>query len=71
MHNIQGSPELGSVVHFGISPKEKEQGRHEKIGCFENWDTICGSGSYHIRYTKDINQVTCKACKARLKGVKL
>ena len=61
MINKQGNPD-NNIVHYGISPKEKEKGVLTKLGCFDNWGTKCGTGSYHINYTKSYRELTCKKC---------
>lgn len=51
----RGYPDIGADVHFDHPETVK-------------MEPLCRNGSYHIKVTRDKSQVTCKACRKRLRG---
>ena len=40
--------------------------RHRVRGLPTKDDTLCRDGAYHLRWTDDLGEVTCKKCLAKL-----
>lgn len=59
-----GSPEL---VHYGLTREERASNAGKHPSCFDNRQAAaCGNGSYWAELTRNKNEVTCDACKARI-----
>lgn len=55
------------TTHYGLTREEfaSKAGKHPS--CFDNrLRPVCGNGSFHAKLTRNKNEVTCDACKARI-----
>lgn len=55
------------TVHYGLTRDELANRRAVHPSTLDNRNTpACGNGSYHAKLTRNKNEVTCDACKARI-----
>lgn len=55
------------TTHYGLTRDELASRRAVHRSTLDNRNTpACGNGSFHAKLTRNKNEVTCDACKARM-----